>query len=90
MLKVGKGEQVLILKESSEAQQDIVDKAQAKIDAHNEGPTIEVITEEVLNYSWGKPTLINKITTASGINEQWVYEFKYLWKISNYTRLEAC
>ena len=36
-------------------------------------PAIGMTAEEVKNSSWGKPSDINKTTTAYGIHEQWVY-----------------
>lgn len=36
-------------------------------------PAIGMTAEEVRNSSWGKPSDINKTTTAYGVHEQWVY-----------------
>lgn len=47
--------------------------------AHNDAkpqksaPAIGMTAEEVRNSSWGKPSDINKTTTAYGVHEQWVY-----------------
>lgn len=43
-------------------------------------PTIGMTKTEVENSTWGKPSKINKTTTAYGIHEQWVYSNgKYLY-----------
>ncbi|MGG0753653.1 hypothetical protein [Brevibacillus laterosporus] len=39
-------------------------------------PKVGMTKEEVLNSAWGKPNDINKITTANGEHEQWVYSIK--------------
>ncbi len=39
-----------------------------------EGVKIGMTREEVLGSNWGKPTRVNKTTTANGTREQWVYE----------------
>lgn len=35
--------------------------------------TIGMTKEEVLTEGWGKPSDVNRTTTASGVSEQWVY-----------------
>lgn len=41
---------------------------------------IGMTMEEVIQLKdWGRPMSINKTTTASGINEQWVYGSRYLY-----------
>lgn len=55
---------------------DAADKARRK----REGVRIGMTQEEVLLSSWGRPTKVNRTISASGVNEQWVYEgFNYLY-----------
>lgn len=43
-------------------------------------PKIGMTKKEVENSSWGKPTKINKTTTAYVVHEQWVYNnYKYIY-----------
>jgi len=43
-------------------------------------PRIGMTANEVSNSQWGKPTKVNKTTTAYGVTEQWVYSSgKYVY-----------
>ncbi len=43
-------------------------------------PKVGMTVTEVLNSTWGKPSDINKKTTANSVNEQWVYGVgKYIY-----------
>ena len=42
--------------------------------------TLGMTREEVLTEGWGKPSDINRTTSASCVSEQWVYpDYKYLY-----------
>lgn len=45
-----------------------------------EAPKIGMTKEEVENSTWGKPSKINRTTTAYGVHEQWVYSnYRYIY-----------
>jgi hypothetical protein len=41
--------------------------------ARKEGVRVGMTAKQVLESSWGKPESVNRTTTASSVNEQWVY-----------------
>ncbi|MGG4497386.1 tetratricopeptide repeat protein [Brevibacillus reuszeri] len=59
--------------------------AYTKISNHSEipsekrPPAIGMTAADVRNSNWGQPRKINKTTTAHGVNEQWVYDYKYIY-----------
>ncbi len=56
------------------------EKTTALAKAKQEGVSIGMTQQEVLNSNWGNPKEINKTTTAYGTSEQWVYYGnKYLY-----------
>ncbi len=56
------------------------EEAAALSKAKQEGVSIGMTQQEVLNSNWGSPKEINKTTTAYGVSEQWVYSGdKYLY-----------
>jgi flavodoxin len=66
-----------------EAEERKAQKAQAAVQAKlqaaekarkkQEGVTIGMSQQDVLDSSWGKPDRVNRTTTANGVREQWVY-----------------
>lgn len=48
-------------------------KAEAAANKRKGGVRIGMTSKQVLNSSWGRPSDINRTTTAHGVSEQWVY-----------------
>jgi hypothetical protein len=65
--------QLLAARESEHLQTMAKEKAAAAAQKRKGGARIGMTTRQVLNSSWGKPSDINRTTTAAGVNEQWVY-----------------
>lgn len=51
----------------------------AKAKKKKEGVNIGMSKQDVLDSSWGRPSHINRTTTARGTREQWVYDGNYLY-----------
>lgn len=47
-------------------------------------PCIGMTQEQVLSSTWGSPKKKNKTTTASGVTEQWVYDYGYIYFTNGY------
>lgn len=52
---------------------------QLKAKQQSQGVLIGMLPAEVLQSSWGKPSRVNRTTTANGVTEQWVYAGGYLY-----------
>jgi hypothetical protein len=60
---------------AQKADSEIITKtmADAKARKKREGVRIGMTEQDVLDSSWGRPTSVNRTTTAHGTHEQWVY-----------------
>lgn len=54
-------------------QADRADQLAAKAKRKREGVSIGMTQQQALDSSWGRPSHINRTTTAAGMREQWVY-----------------
>lgn len=71
-------------KNIAEGIKDMVAKQNASTKANaltkTQGISIGMTASEVENSYWGKPTKVNKTTTANSVSEQWVYSSgKYVY-----------
>lgn len=58
------------------------EQKEQQIDSSTRNPKpvrIGMTDEAVLTEGWGRPDKINRTTTATGVSEQWVYGYKYLY-----------
>lgn len=55
------------------AKAEAAERAKEAARRRKEGVHIGMTPEDVLASNWGKPTDINRTTTATGVHEQWVY-----------------
>lgn len=66
------------LRQYEKAEAERAKAAEAKL-RKSQGVSIGMTKEEVLASSWGRPQRVNKTTRASGVSEQWVYGYNYLY-----------
>jgi hypothetical protein len=52
---------------------DRADQLAAKAKSKREGVSIGMTQQQAMDSSWGRPSRINRTTTAAGMREQWVY-----------------
>lgn len=56
------------------------DISNIRIQSYIKNPSIGMTTDEIEESNWGKPSHINRTTTANGTSEQWVYpNNKYIY-----------